>query len=87
MGKITEEKLIDNGYKKYNGNKVDVYFNKDLCTHAGYCVKGDHEVFNLDRKPWILPDDEKTDKIVEIIDKCPSNALKYKLKDEEYVKP
>ncbi|MDL2310792.1 (4Fe-4S)-binding protein [Peptostreptococcaceae bacterium OttesenSCG-928-C18] len=84
---MTEEKLLNNGYKKYRGNKINVYFNKDLCTHSAYCIKGDHEVFNLDRKPWILPIDEKVDKIIEVIEKCPSSALKYKLLGEKYAEP
>lgn len=87
MEKKTEDILLNEGYRKYSGNKIDVYFNKDICQHAGKCVKGDPETFNLERKPWILPKDERVEKIREVIDTCPSGALKYKLKEEEFVRP
>lgn len=83
----TEDELLQEGYRKYSGNLMDVYFSKNICVHAGKCVHGDSETFNLDRKPWILPEDDRVEKIIKVIDTCPSGALKYKLKEEEYIKP
>lgn len=78
---MTEQEYIDNGYRKYTGEKVDVYFNKDICEHAGKCVKGSPKVFDLERKPWILPDNESEEDLTALIDTCPSGALKYIIKD------
>ncbi len=77
---MTEKELLDVGYRKYTAEGMDIFFNKDICQHAGICVKGAPEVFNLERKPWILctPDFEELTR--ETIDKCPSGALKYIVK-------
>lgn len=50
---MREQELLKKGYRKYTGEKVDVYFNKDICEHSGVCVSGLPEVFNTKRKPWI----------------------------------
>lgn len=84
---MNEKQLLASGYRKYAGNKINVYFKKDICQHAGKCVHGDPATFNLDRKPWILPEDERTEKIIQIIQSCPSGALKYKLKDSDDILP
>ena len=36
---MKEKDLLDLGYKKYEGETYDVYFNKDVCKHSGNCVK------------------------------------------------
>ncbi len=85
--KLTEEEILDKGYRKYTGDIIDVYFNKEVCTHSGNCVHGDPKTFDLSRKPWILTDDNRTDKIIKVIEKCPSGALKYKVKEDEFIRP
>ena len=74
---MKEKDLLDLGYKKYEGETYDVYFNKDVCKHSGNCVKANHTVFQLKRKPWVLP----------AIKGCPSGALKYKLKNSDEIEP
>lgn len=74
---MNEEQLLSNDYRKYSGKEVDVYFNKDICIHAARCVKGNLEVFNTKRRPWILPDNASAAEVGEVIDTCPSGALKY----------
>ncbi|EFR98439.1 conserved hypothetical protein, partial [Listeria ivanovii FSL F6-596] len=49
---MSEEKLLERGYRKYHGEEIDVYFNTNVCAHSGNCVKGNKELFDLDRKPW-----------------------------------
>ena len=75
--------MSDEGYRKYRGKEVDVYFNKDICTHSQNCIKGSTAVFDLKRKPWILPDEADASEVMRIIDKCPSGALKYQKHEEE----
>ncbi|MEI3604829.1 GNAT family N-acetyltransferase [Pseudogracilibacillus sp. SE30717A] len=69
-------------YKKYEGQKITVYFDKEICQHAAECVKGLPEVFNVKARPWISPDQADEKKIAEVIHRCPSGALKYQLKSE-----
>lgn len=78
---LNEEELLAKGYRKYTGKEVDVFFNGKVCAHSGVCVRGNSEVFDLDRKPWILADNAKKEDLTALIDKCPSGALKYIVKE------
>lgn len=65
-------------FKEYRGEKITVYFDGEICQHAGECVKGLPEVFNVKARPWISPDQADVNDVVEVIKRCPSGALKYK---------
>ncbi|STW72353.1 Protein of uncharacterised function (DUF1271) [Klebsiella michiganensis] len=54
--------------------------NTDICQHSGNCVRGSAKLFNLKRKPWIVPDEVDVATVVKVIDTCPSGALKYRQK-------
>ncbi|KMK77163.1 (4Fe-4S)-binding protein [Alkalihalobacillus pseudalcaliphilus] len=71
------EELIASDYRRYQGEDVDVYFNKEICTHSGNCVQSLPEVFDVKRKPWIRADREQANQVIETIKKCPSGALQY----------
>ena len=61
----------------YPGVDVTVKFDLKRCIHAAECVKGAPQVFNIDRKPWIAPDQGEADELVDVIHRCPSGALTY----------
>lgn len=75
-----DKALLDAGYRCYTGEKIDVYFNAGVCQHAGKCVRGSGQLFNLKRKPWIVPDSVDMQTAQQVIDTCPSGALKYRIK-------
>ncbi|HAP15405.1 (4Fe-4S)-binding protein [Lactococcus muris] len=73
----TVENLTEAGYRRYRGEEMDIYYNANICEHVGECVRGNPAVWEVGRKPWILPDNgEKLDN-QRIINRCPSGALKY----------
>jgi uncharacterized Fe-S cluster protein YjdI/CDGSH-type Zn-finger protein len=67
---------------------VEVSFDLDLCIHIGECLRGQADVFELDRRPWILSDLAGAEEVTEVIRRCPSGALLYRRLDggleEEY---
>ena len=67
--------------KVYRGQDVEVSFDLDICIHVGECLRGNREVFDLDRRPWLLPDMAAADEVAEIVRRCPSGALLYKRLD------
>ncbi|MDR0299726.1 MAG: (4Fe-4S)-binding protein [Streptococcaceae bacterium] len=79
---VTPELLSERGYKKYSGKDIDIYYNKDICQHAGMCVRGSSEVYEVGRRPWIIADNESATRNIEIVNDCPSGALKYIRKSE-----
>lgn len=77
----TEEELLAQGYRKYEGKDVDIYYNKAVCAHIGNCVRGNGAVFEVGRKPWILADNSTADNNAEVVNTCPTGALKFIRKD------
>lgn len=75
-----DKQLEDAGYRVYTGEKIDVYFNTAICQHSGNCVGGSARLFNLKRKPWIMPDEVDVSTVINVIDTCPSGALQYRRK-------
>jgi uncharacterized Fe-S cluster protein YjdI/CDGSH-type Zn-finger protein len=67
--------------KTYRGDHVEVSFDFDLCIHVGACLLGLPEVFELGRRPWILPDNADADAVAEVVQRCPSGALQYRRHD------
>ena len=56
---------------------IEVTFNPNLCAHAGLCLRGLPEVFNLQARPWIQPEHAPADDLAEVVRRCPSGALTY----------
>jgi uncharacterized Fe-S cluster protein YjdI/CDGSH-type Zn-finger protein len=69
--------------KVYRGRDVEVSFDLDICIHIGECLRGQPEVFQLKRRPWILPDMAPAAEAAEIVRRCPSGALLYRRLDGE----
>ncbi len=61
--------------KTYTGEEASITFDLDTCIHAAECVRGLPQVFDLDRKPWILPDAAGVAELRDVVARCPSGAL------------
>lgn len=79
---MTEQELLNKGYRKYSGEQIDVYFATAICEHSANCVKGNGDVFDTKRKPWILTDAASPQEVARVIDTCPSGALHYIWKEQ-----
>lgn len=78
-----KEELEKMGYKAYENEEIIVYWNPSICQHTGECVRGNRNVFDTRRKPWIDLSQAPAKEIARIIDLCPSKALKYELKNNK----
>jgi len=63
--------------KVYRGEDIEVSFDLDICVHIGECLRGHEGVFQLRRRPWVLPDEADADAVAEVVERCPSGALLY----------
>jgi uncharacterized Fe-S cluster protein YjdI/CDGSH-type Zn-finger protein len=64
--------------KVYRGRDIEVSFDLDLCVHIGECLRGQRQVFDLNRRPWVLPDAASADEVADVVRLCPSGALLYR---------
>lgn len=83
MIEMSKEELLKNGYKAYENDEICVFWNPELCEHATECIRANSKVFDVSRRPWVDVSQAPASEIAEIIDKCPSEALKYELKSKE----
>jgi CDGSH-type Zn-finger protein/uncharacterized Fe-S cluster protein YjdI len=66
----------------YRGEKISVSYDLPRCMHASECVKGGlTAVFDRERRPWVLPDGADPDRVVDVVERCPSGALHYERHD------
>src|SRR5450759_529591 len=77
--------------KVYRGQEIEVSFDLDLCIHVAECLREHPRVFDLNRRPWVLPDAATPDEVAEVVQLCPSGALLYRRLDggpqEQYEGP
>lgn len=70
---------MDNVERKYQIDDLIVYWYPQRCTHACACWKGLPQVFKPRERPWVKIEAAAPEQIIETVDKCPSDALKYEL--------
>ena len=68
--------------RNYEGQNIDVQYDVKRCIHAKECVNRLSQVFDVDKRPWIQPDNTPTtDALAETIQHCPTGALHFSRKD------
>lgn len=70
--------------EKFNfpGEKVEVVWDGRLCIHIGECGQAKGELFVAGRQPWCLPDLVDPGEVKAVVERCPSGALFYEVKDD-----
>lgn len=71
---------LEMGHRAYTGEEIDVYFNTVVCQCSGNCICGSMKLFNLKRRPWIVPGEADAATVVKVIDTYPSDVLQYRHK-------
>lgn len=72
--------------KEYSNGEITVVWKPESCIHSTICWKkatGLPDVFQPAEKPWIKLEGGISAEIIAQVNKCPSGALSYRLKDEQ----
>ena len=70
---------------RYPGKDADVTWDERLCIHISECGRAKGDLFVGGRKPWCQPDLTTVADVVDVIERCPSGALAYEVKDGKTV--
>jgi uncharacterized Fe-S cluster protein YjdI len=65
----------------YETPEITVTFEPDLCIHSGVCVRGLPAVFDVRRRRWVMLELGVASEIAAQVQRCPSGALKFRLRD------
>jgi len=68
---------MEKNIHRYESEDLTVEFDSKRCIHSAECVKNLHSVFDPQKKPWVQPQNASPEKIKEIVQHCPTGALKY----------
>ena len=77
-----DEKQFSGG-RRYRNEDITVYWKPSTCVHASYCYRELIEVFDPSRRPWVDMNGSTTEKIIEVVNLCPTDALSWKWNDDK----
>ncbi len=70
--------------RDYTGKDATVHFNLGICAHAAYCITGLPRVFDVEKKPWVQPDNASKEEVIDVVRRCPSGALSVTVDGETF---
>lgn len=65
----------------YKGKNVDVDWDGRICIHMGECGFAKGDLFVGGRDPWCQPDLTSVEDVIDVVKRCPTGALVFKVKE------
>lgn len=72
---------MDQKIHTYESDEITIKYDVKRCIHAKECVKGLRKVFDPEKRPWIQPEEVSAEQIADVVERCPTGALHYELKN------
>ena len=67
---------------RYTKGNLCVIWQPHKCVHSFNCAGGLPNVFDINRRPWIILENADNESIINQIKECPTEALSYIILDE-----
>ena len=66
----------DRNVREYETDEIVVEWDPRLCYHSQNCIRALPQVFDPDRRPWVMVDAATADEVEAAVARCPSGALR-----------
>jgi CDGSH-type Zn-finger protein/truncated hemoglobin YjbI len=72
-----DPKRVPDKRETYEGQQIEIFDNRGICAHSGFCTDRLASVFHVGKEPFITPSGGRLDEIIQAVRACPSGALSY----------
>ena len=72
-----DPKRVPDRRDTYEGQQIEIFDNRGICAHSGFCTDRLASVFHVGQEPFIAPSGGRLDEIIQAVKACPSGALSY----------
>jgi len=72
-----DPKRVPDKRDEYDGVGVQIFDNRGICAHSGFCTDQRASVFHAGTEPFVTPSGGRMDEIIQAVRACPSGALSY----------
>lgn len=76
---VKDSKRVPDKRDDYKGQQIEIFDNRGICAHSGFCTDRLTSVFHVGKEPFVTPSGGRLDEIIQSVRACPSGALSYAL--------
>jgi uncharacterized Fe-S cluster protein YjdI len=78
----SKKPVMEDVVKKYTNGEVTIVWKPSACVHSTICFANLPTVFSPSKRPWVNAAGASTERIIEVVRRCPSGALTFHMNRE-----